>query len=174
VIYISKKKTYKSPEYKKNNGVLKSNKKVKSSKNTGLLSKIKVLFSKISHVGEVHRGNTKFIDTEPKLQRNYVVVKDKDGVVSVSKLKSIKKFDDNGKNNDPYLIEINQERYGLEKRTGVDKAVFRKNRMSNKPLDINDKKVFPEGKPRFSLSSKDRDRSLYHTGIKKRNKKRRS
>ena len=109
---------------------------------------------KKSRVGEVHRGNTKYIDTEPKLQRNYVVVQDKDGNISVSKLKSIKMFDENGKNSDPFLVEINQERYGLEKRTGVDKSIFRRNRMSNKPLNINDKDVFPEDNPRFSLSFK--------------------
>ena len=68
------------------------------------------------------------------------------------------------------LLEINKEKYGLEKRTGVDKAVLKK-RMSNKPLNIDDRKVFPEGKPRFSLSNKDRDRALFHTGIRKGRKK---
>ena len=35
--------------------------------------------------------------------------------------------------------------------------------MSNKPLDINDSKVFPEQKPRFKLGSHDLYRSLRHT-----------
>ena len=135
---------------------------------------IKISIKNKSRVGEVYRGNTKYIDPEPKLQRNYVVVKDVNGKVAVSKLKSIKIFDENGRNKDPYLVEIDQHRYGLKKRTGVDKAVFRKNRMSKKSLTLIDKKVFPEEKPRFTLSNRERNRVLLHTGVMKRNKKRRS
>ena len=43
-----------------------------------------------SNVGKVYRGRTKYIDTETKLERNYVVVRDNGKNVSVSKLKSIK------------------------------------------------------------------------------------
>lgn len=115
-----------------------------------------------NNVGKVYRGNTKYIDKEPKQQRNYVVVVDDGEHVTVSKLKSIKIFDSNGKNADKALVEINAGRYGLEKRTGVDKERFSKNRMSGKRLSVTDKKVFPEGKERFQLGSHDKHRVLQH------------
>ena len=87
---------------------------------------------KSSHRGEVYRGVTKYIDVETKPERNYVVVADNGKYISVSKLKSIKKFDDNGRNADPALVEINHEAYNLPKRTSVDFQQFSKNRMSKK------------------------------------------
>ncbi len=123
-----------------------------------------------SNVGKVYRGETKYIDKETKKQRDYVVVKERDKNVTVAKLKSIKQFDENGKNADPALVEINHERYNLPNRTGVDFQRFDKNRMSGKPLNIDDKDVFPEGKERFTFSRKDTDKALYHTKVKKRNK----
>ena len=125
------------------------------------------------NVGKVYRGVTKYIDTEPKAERNYVVVDDDGRRVAVSKLKSIKKFDENGRNADKALVEINSARYGLEKRTGVDFQVFGKNRMSGKPLTVQDKDVFPEGKERFKLGSHDLNRTLIHTGQVLRPKKKR-
>ena len=120
------------------------------------------------NVGKVFRGETKYIDREPKKQRNYVVVDENKRGVSVSKLKSIKQFDENGKNADKALVEINYERYGLPKRTGVEFQRFDKNRMSGKPLRVEDKKVFPEGKERFTLGSHDKARILRHTNQKKK------
>lgn len=122
------------------------------------------------NVGKVYRGETKYIDKETKKQRNYVVVLDDGKHVSVAKLKSIKIFDENGKNADKALVEINATRYGLEKRTGVDFQRFSKNRMFEAPLRLNDKNVFPENKERFILSNRDRDKAIYHTGAKKRQK----
>ena len=123
------------------------------------------------HVGDVYRGRTKYIDKETKPERNYVVVDEHKNNVTVAKLKSIKKFDENGKNADKALVEINYERYGLPKRTGVDFQRFNTNRMSGKPFRLSDKDVFPEGKKRFSLSSRDRERAIHHAGVKKRKKK---
>ena len=120
------------------------------------------------NVGKVFRGETKYIDREPKKQRNYVVVDENKRGVSESKLKSIKQFDENGKNADKALVEINYERYGLPKRTGVDFQRFDKSRMSGKPLRVEDKKVFPEGKERFTLGSHDKARILRHTNQKKK------
>ncbi len=122
-------------------------------------------------MGKVYRGRTKYIDPETKHERNYVVVRDRNNYVSVAKLKSIKKFDENGKNADRALVEINATRYGLQKRTGVDFQVFNKNRMSGKPLTLSDKKVFPEEKERFKLGSHDTARAIRHTEFGK-NKKR--
>ena len=122
-------------------------------------------------VGKVYRGKTKYIDKEPKDERNYVVIREDPRGVSVAKLKSVKKFDENGKNADKALVEINHERYGLPNRTGVDFQRFDTNRMSGKPLRVEDKKVFPEGKERFTLSNNDTDRVLHHTGVKKRRPK---
>ena len=135
----------------------------------GVLAKLKVIFGrKKSRVGEVHRGNTKYIDTETKKQRDYVVVKEKDGNVSVAKLKSIKKFDDDGNNADKALYEINQQKYGLNKRTGVDFQRFDKNRMSGSPLKLSDKRVFPEQKEKFKLSSHDTHKVIKHTEKRKK------
>lgn len=122
---------------------------------------------KESNVGKVYRGQTKYIDKETKKERSYVVVLDDGKRVSVAKLKSIKIFDENGRNADKALVEINATRYGLTKRTGVDFQRFNKNRMSGKPLNLEDKDVFPEGKERFKLGSHDLSRTLRHTKIKK-------
>ena len=118
---------------------------------------------KENNVGKVYRGRTKYIDRETKAERNYVVVVDDGKNVSVAKLKSIKIFDENGRNADKALVEINASRYGLEKRTGVDFQRFNKNRMSGKPLQLKDKDIFPEGKERFGLNSKDKHNVLVHT-----------
>ncbi|MCM1194348.1 MAG: hypothetical protein NC099_02440 [Corallococcus sp.] len=124
-----------------------------------------------SSVGEIHRGNTKYIDTEPKPQRNYAVVKEKDGKVTVAKVKTIKQFDENGKNADPHLQEINHEKYGLKNRSGVDHETFSNNRITNQPLSLEDKEVFPEDKPRAKLSSHDTHRVIKHVNEKGRKKK---
>lgn len=126
---------------------------------------------KQNNVGKVYRGETKYIDREPKKQRDYVVVRDTERGVTVSKLKTIKKLDNDGKNADTALVEINHERYGLPNRTGVDYERFDKNRMSGKPLRIEDKDVFPEQQERFTLSNRDRDHTLIHTGVKKPNRR---
>ncbi|MCM1367560.1 MAG: hypothetical protein NC184_01950 [Roseburia sp.] len=120
---------------------------------------------KENKVGKVYRGETKYIDVEPKKQRDYVVVREKGKNVTVAKLKTVKKFDANGKNADPALVEINHERYGLPNRTGVDFQRFDRNRISGKPLDIEDKTVFPEGKEQFTLGSNDTHNALVHTGM---------
>ena len=94
---------------------------------------------------------------DTKKQRNYVVVKEKGDNVSVAKLKSVKK------DNDPALYEINYLKYGLSKRTGIDFQRFDKNRFSKKPLNLSDKRVFPENKERFRLSSHDTHKAILHT-----------
>lgn len=116
-----------------------------------------------NNVGKVFRGKTKYIDLDTKPERNYVVVIDNGKSVSVAKLKSLKIFDENGKNADKALIEINASRYGLKKRTGVDFQRFSKNRMSKQPLKLSDKRVFPNGKEEFKLNSKDKHNVLVHT-----------
>ena len=116
-----------------------------------------------NNLGKVFRGITKFIDKETKKERNYVVVRDNGKSVSVAKLKSIKK------ENDPALLRINHEKYGLSKPTGIDFQRFSKNRMSRKDLNLSDKRVFPEDKERFKLSSNDTYRAINHT--KPKNKK---
>lgn len=123
------------------------------------------------NVGKVYRGETKYIDKEPKKQRDYVVVRVSERGVSVAKLKSIKKFDDTGKNADPALVEINHARYGLPNRTGVDFQRFDSNRMSGKPLRLDDKSVFPGDNERFKLSNRDTEKILLHTGVKKPNRR---
>ena len=122
---------------------------------------------KITRVGKVYRARTKYIDLDTKPERNYVVVLDDGKRVSVAKLKSIKIFDEQGRNADKALVEINATRYGLPRRTGVDFQKFSKNRMSRKPLRLDDKDVFPEKVERFKLGSHDLARVLRHTKTKK-------
>ena len=110
-----------------------------------------------SNVGKVYRGRTKYIDLETKPERNYVVVKEKQPYVEVAKLKSVKKEKDRA------LYEINKDKYGLEKRTGVDYQRFSRNRMSKKKLSLFDKDVFPEEKERFRLSNYDAHKAVVHT-----------
>ncbi|MCM1043676.1 MAG: hypothetical protein NC350_05710 [Corallococcus sp.] len=127
--------------------------------------------TKSEHIGEIHRGNTKYIDKEPKPQRNYVVVNDNEGNITVAKVKTIRKFDANGKNADPHLQEINREKYGLENRSGVDSETFNRNSMTHNTLRLTDKDVFPEQKPRAKLSSHDSHRVLEHTNQIPKSKK---
>ena len=122
--------------------------------------------SKSNNLGKVFRAETKYIDKDTKKNRNYVVVREKSGKVGVSKLKSIKKFDEYGKNADDALVEINSSRYGLTKRTGVDYQVFERNRLTKKPLSLKDKKVFKDEK--FSLGSHDWSRVQRHTNKRKK------
>lgn len=120
-------------------------------------------------VGFVFVGNTMYIDSEPKLHRRYLVTKQKGDNVTVSKLKSIKKFDEAGKNADPFLVEINQNYPGLTKRTGVDKTYYTKNIVKKQSLRIIDKDVFKQ-MPEFKVSGRDLRKAQVHTGIKKYNK----
>lgn len=122
---------------------------------------------KKNKIGTVWRGKTKYIDKDTKPERNYVVVLDDGKKVSVAKLKSIKIFDENGRNADKALVEINATRYGLTKRTGVDFQRFNENRLTGKKIRLSDKKVFPESHERFKLGSHDTSRVLRHTKYKK-------
>ena len=115
-------------------------------------------------VGGVYRGRTKYIDPEPKLERNYVAVRAIGNKVSVVKMKSYKK------DVDPDLVEISQKKYGLEKRTGVDHEMFSKNRMSGKDLKITDRDAFPKGSPEFRLTSHDTHRVLEHINTQRKRK----
>lgn len=120
-------------------------------------------------LGKVYRAETKYIDKDTKKHRNYVVTKQKGDNVGVSKLKSIKKFSEDGKNADPYLVEINSSRYCLPKRTGVDSQVFERNRITGKKLSLKDNRVFSQDSE-FTLGSHDWSRVQSHTN--KRRKKR--
>ena len=115
-----------------------------------------------SRTGNVYRGVTKYIDVETKKERDYVVVRDNGKNVSVAKLKSVKK------EKDPALFEIDSKKYGLSKRTGIDFQRFDKNRMSKQPLNLSDRRVFPEEKERFKLSSHDPHKAIIHTQKRKK------
>jgi len=124
-----------------------------------------------SNVGKVYLAETKFIDKDTKKHRRYVVVEEKNNKIGVSKLKSIKYLDENNRNADKALVEINQERYNLPKRTGVDYQIFRRNRIKKTPLSLSDRDVFSE-KPLFTLGSRDLSRVKRHTKLIKNKKKR--
>jgi len=121
-------------------------------------------------VGEVYTVQTKFIDPETKKERKFCVVTDYKDRVGISKIHSIKHLDENGRNADKRLVEINQNYQGLTKRTGVDRKIYRKNRFSQKDLTVSPQNGFNEIMD-FKLSGNDRAKVLEHCGII--NKKRR-
>jgi hypothetical protein len=111
--------------------------------------------------GKVYWGESKFIDTDTKPRRRYVVVKDNGETVKVSKLSSLKKFDKDGKNVDSNFAEI--KKYdGLTKRTGVLNRLFAKNKKTKEKLRIGkDNGVFDE-KPIFELDDEDFEKVEKH------------
>jgi len=119
------------------------------------------------NIGEVYYGKTKYIDIETKEKRRYLVTQQNqnNGNVTVSKLQSIKNFDENGKNADKHLVEINQNYPGLTKRTGVDFFRYKQNRLTKKPLNLTDKKVFNKN-PEFRVSNRDLKKAKRHSGVK--------
>lgn len=134
--------------------------------NIGKIQRKGVIKISKGNLGKVYRGKTQYIDKDTKPERNYVVVKDNGKSVSVAKLKSVKK------ENDRALFEIDHKKYGLPKRTGIDFQRFSNNRLSGKPLTLEDRKVFPEGRERFKLSSHDTHKAIKHTEKRKRKKPR--
>lgn len=123
------------------------------------------------YVGKVYKGKTKYIDPEPKAERRYLIMKDNGEYIGVSKVQSIKKFDKNGKNADKHLIEIDRNYFGLTKRTGIDKELYRYNRQTKKRLKF-DNKIFTEFQ--FDLSDTDLARAKSHVKLRgTKNKKKR-
>lgn len=86
--------------------------------------------------GKVVFGKTKFIDTDSKPRRRYVVVKDDGQNVKVTKLASLKSFDKDGKNANPDFVEIKPSYPGLNKRTGAFNRMYGKNRVTKEPLSL--------------------------------------
>ena len=91
-----------------------------------------------------------------------------EAIFSFEFLHSFRRGESIKKDNDEALFEIDFKKYGLANRTGVDYQRFDKNRMSKKPLSLEDRKVFPEGQERFKLSSHDTYKAIRHTQKKKK------
>lgn len=127
---------------------------------------------KKSNVGKVYYGKTKYIDNDTRPRRRYVVVNDNGTNVKVSKLKSIKKFDNNGKNADPFLQEIDQSKYPkLKQRTGVDSEVFNKNRRTKQKLTLDKGNGVFDATPDFELDASDIARIKKHVKLRGGKKK---
>lgn len=119
-------------------------------------------------LGEVYWANSKLIDkTDSKTRRQYEVVKDTGKYVGVAKIRG---YNDNDKNKDR-LFELDIKKYPLDKRSGVDKKVYKFRSDNGKFLRLEDRQVFDEI-PTFKLSSHDKHKSLVHTGMTRGNKKR--
>ncbi len=120
-------------------------------------------------IGNVYWANSQKIDkTDIKAKRQYAVVKDNGRNVVVSKIRG---FNDNPKNN-ARLFELDSKKYPLCKRSGVDKKTYFQRVDNKRLLTLNDKEVFGE-KVSFKLSSHDTHKVLLHTGVIKKDKKRR-
>jgi len=116
------------------------------------------------HLGKVYRGETKYIDKDTKRTRYYAVTKEKpSGAVGVSKIKRIKIFDENGKNADGYLVEINHKAYNLPERSGVDREVFYRNLLTGELLSVRENNGVFETPEKFKLGSHDLHRVKKHT-----------
>lgn len=112
------------------------------------------------NLGKVFWANIKKIDaSDNKTRRRVVVVKEKNKNVHVAKVRG---FNDNVKNN-TRLYELNQEKYSLSKKSGVDKKTYSRRADNKKQLSLLDNEVFDK-KPDFILSSHDTHRVLLHTG----------
>lgn len=119
--------------------------------------------------GNVYWANNRKIDpTDEKERRQYAVVRDNGKNVEVSKIRG---FNDNEKNNER-LYELDQKKYSLSKRSGVDKNVYYQRADNKKPLKLEDKQVF-DNNSSFKLSSHDLHRVIKHTNAdnRKRRKK---
>lgn len=133
-------------------------KKMKNYKNTNKSNKTQNL-SLRKVVGEVYRIPTATVAPDNKKERNYAATRQSGEKLGLSKIKSIKKFDKNGKNADLDLQEINQNYPGLTKRSGVDHEVHWINQKTKKIFNIEDAE-FKD--PLFKLSSHDNYRVRKH------------
>ena len=117
-------------------------------------------------LGNVYWANSQKIDkTDRKTRRQYAVTKDSGKTVGVSKIRG---FNDNDKNKER-LYELNQKKYPLTKRSGVDKKVYTRRADNQKPLRLKDSEVFDKS-PAFKLSSHDTHKVLEHTTTNRKTK----
>ncbi len=113
--------------------------------------------------GHVYWANSKKIDRDDKKERRqYVVVRDDEKFVSVSKIRG---YNDNAKNADR-LYKLDKTKYPLTKASGVDRKVYKKRSDNGRLLRLDDKSVF-DSKSSFKLSSHDTYRVRKHTGVDK-------
>lgn len=120
-----------------------------------------------TNVGKVYYGKTSCIDNDTRPRRRFVVVNDNGQSIKVSKLKTIKKFDNFGNNADEYLLELDKTKYPkLKERTGVDSQVYNKNRRTKQKLTLTkDNGVF-DCVPDFELDCKDKSRVIRHVRLR--------
>lgn len=117
--------------------------------------------------GSVYWANSRLIDkTDEKKRRQYAVVRDDGKNVKVSKIRG---FNENNLNKSR-LYELDNKKYPLTKRSGVDRYVHSYKTTTKERLRLDDKEVF-DLEPSFRLSSHDTHRVVKHTNSKKRKKK---
>ena len=124
---------------------------------------------KQKRIGNVYWANNNKIDPmDKKTRRQYAIVKDNGKNVEVAKIRG---YNDNEENNERLYL-LNQEKYNLDKKCGIDKKIYHQRADNKKPLKLEDRQVF-DNKPSFKLSSHDTHRVIKHTNAdnKKRRKK---
>lgn len=115
-------------------------------------------------LGNVYWANSQKIDaSDQKPRRPYVVTRDNGKTVGVAKIRGY----NNNPKNEKRLAEIDQEKYKLKKRCGVDKKVYTRRADTKQLLSLKDKQVFDE-KPAFKLNNRDRRRVIRHTSKNKK------
>ena len=130
---------------------------------------------KKNNEGKVYYGKTRFIDTDNKPRRRFVVTKDEDGYISVAKVGSLKFYDKDGNNLNPAFVEIKSTYKGLTKRTGVFNREYSKNRKTKERLNLRKGNGVFDGKELFELDDEDFNKVDLHIKNAKTNyrKKRR-
>jgi hypothetical protein len=114
-------------------------------------------------LGKVYFAKANSISNDTRPRRRFVIVSDNGETVKVSKLKSIKKYNESGENADFYLVEIDYKKYkGLTQRTGVDNQVYSKNRRTNEKLWIGEGNGVFDEKEEFTLDKEDYEKVDKH------------
>lgn len=117
--------------------------------------------------GNVYWANSRKIDkTDIKPRRQYAVVRDNGKYVKVSKIRG---FNENINNLDR-LMELDQNKYSLSKRSGIDKKVYSQRVDNRKFLQLEDAEVF-DIRPAFKMSSHDTHLAILHTRTNNKQKK---
>ena len=117
--------------------------------------------------GNVYWANSRKIDkTDERRRRQYAVIRDDGKYVKVSKIRG---FNENIKN-EKRLMELDRNKYPLNKRSGIDRQVYYQRVDNRRLLELEDDEVFDK-EPSFKLRSHDTHKAIRHTRTMNKQKK---
>lgn len=118
-------------------------------------------------LGQIYWANSRKIDKfDQKERRQYAVSKDNGLYIKVVKVRG---YNENLKNNDR-LFELDTEKYGLKKRSGIDYKEYSFRSDNRKLLNLEDREVF-DNYPSIRLSSHDTHKMLSHIKLHKKGRR---